>query len=138
MNERRRGARARSHRAFSLIEVMVSGALFLLALTGVVSAVSSASSLRSDSRLHGIAADLAQERMELLLAAARGAPVLSPTATHVETRDHSGALSAAGPFTVRWTIATLPSVPSASRVRVQVDYRAGNRDRTVSLETNRD
>ena len=125
-------------RGFSLLEVMVSGALFLVAVTGVVSTVSTSASLRSDMRLHAAAAEIAQERMERLLTAARGAPELSPTAIHEERRGNSGALDAAGAFIVSWTVSTLVAVPAVSHVVVDVRWRTGGRSKNLTLETNRD
>ena len=106
-------------RGFSLLEVMVSGALFLVAVTGVVSTVSTSTSLRSDT-------------------AARGAPELSPTAIHEERRGVSGALDPAGAFIVSWTVSTLVAVPAVSHVVVDVRWRTGGRSKNLTLETNRD
>jgi len=128
----------RSLSGFSLIEVLVAAAIFLIGVTGVVSAVATSSSQRGEARLRAAAADVAQERMELLLSSARGAPELAPDTTHAERRALSGALDATGPLRVSWTVQTLPRVPAASRVRVLVEFTVGGVNREVALETNRD
>jgi Tfp pilus assembly protein PilV len=131
--------RLRTHLGFSLIEVMISASLFLVAITGIISAVSTAGLVRTNARMHGEATELAEEQMELLLAEAQGAPALASGVTHEERKQKDGTLDAAGPFLVRWTVAPLLSVPSVSRVAINVSWQTSTgQNRSLTMETNRD
>lgn len=125
-------------RGFSLLEVFISGALFLLAVAGIAGAVSTSAGVNADARLHAVAAELAEERLERLLAAAGDAPELRRDIVHEERLAADGSIDAAGPFAVRWTATPVAGVPSVSRIVVDVAWRAGARDRTLRLETCRD
>lgn len=125
-------------RGFSLIEVFISGVLFLLAVAGIAGAVSTAAGVNADARLHAVAAELAEERLERLLAAAGDATELRRDVVHEERVAADGTIDAAGPFTLRWTAAPLVGVPSVSRLVLEVLWLSGTRDRSLRLETCRD
>lgn len=125
-------------RGFSLIEVFISGVLFLLAVAGIVGAVSTSAGVRADARLHAVAAELAEERLELLLASPGDAAELRRDTVHEERLADDGRIDSAGPFTIRWTATPVTGVPSVSRIVVDVAWRAGDRDRSLRLETCRD
>ncbi len=129
---------AQTRRGFSLIEVIISGVLFLVALTGIIGAMSSSGAVRINARQHSEATEIAEEQMELLLAAARGAPELSPDIAHEERRRPDGTVAADGIYQLRWTVAPLAAVPTISRVVVEVVWQGPSGERRLSLETNRD
>lgn len=128
----------RRPRAFSLLEVFISGSLFLLAIAGFAGAVSASSDVRRDARLYMTAAELAEERLERLLAAASDAPELRRGVTHQERVDEDGGVSPTGPFLVQWTSSPVSGVPSVSRIVLNVDWPSGMRMRTLRLETCRE
>jgi Tfp pilus assembly protein PilV len=125
-------------RGFSLLEVMISGSLFLLAIAGFVGAVSATSDVRRDARLFTVAAELAEEQLERLLAAASDAPELRRGQTHEQRVNDAGVASQTGGFVIRWTVSPVTDVPSVSRIALQVEWHSGTRPRTLSLETCRE
>jgi hypothetical protein len=128
----------RHPRAFSLLEVFISGSLFLVAIAGFAGAVSASSDVRRDARLHMAAAELAEERLEELLAAASDAPELRRGATHQARVTEDGVASPTGPFLMEWTSSPVVGVASVSRIVVSVKWLSGMRTRSLRLETCRE
>ena len=122
-------------RGFSLLEVMVAGALFVVAVSGMTVTLTAASSTGVLALHQNAARDIARQRIEELLAVASTADALS-IGTHSERRNLSGAVDAAGLFTVTWNVTAHPQLP-VQKIDLGVDWTEPNGTRHVGFETMR-
>lgn len=127
-------------RAFSLLEVMVSGAMLIAGPTGIVSAMSTAAGLQAHQRKvsHGI--HIAESVLEELL--------IRPVAdaeldfgTHPSTPlqyddDGDRLITGTGAYQVQWTVSPPPPAVDAMRtVTTRVTWTEGTTPKSFSLST---
>lgn len=103
-------APARS-RAFTLVEVMAAGAVFLLVVGGVLTSYGMASRQFRVFQEQTQALNVANGVIEDLVLATSASSQLDPTLAHSKTYDAEGNAVAGGAYLATWTIA--PDVPIA-------------------------
>lgn len=122
-------------RGFSLLEVMVAGALFIVAISGMTVTLTAASSTGTLALHRDAARDIARQRIEELLAVAPTSTVLSVGA-HSETRNLAGAVDSGGLFTVSWNVVPHPDLP-VLKIDLGVDWTEPSGNHHVGFETMR-
>jgi type II secretory pathway pseudopilin PulG len=120
---------SRSRRAFSLIEVLVAGAMFAVGTAGILSAWLTLQGLIDTQRRSADAVVVAEDVLDALRLQPRGGPLLQP-GNHQRffTRDRVEA-EAATPdgFVVAWTVGVVD--PEVTYNRIDLDVRWFGMDR---------
>lgn len=131
---------ARRRRGFSLIEVLISSTIFIVALTGVVSAIGTSRQIKEDQRMLTQALNLAEAQVEQLLVLSSESPLLNQVSEVAGTGySVDGVVVPSGAvFTTAWTVRRNVPAPGLLRMNVVVRWTDGNgRARSFSLTTDR-
>jgi Tfp pilus assembly protein PilV len=129
-----------SARGFSLLEVIVSSTLLIAGLTGIVSALSTTTTLSTHQRNVTQALQIAESTLESLLIRSVADPDLTG-GTHPATPlqfDDEGApvLTGNGTYAVDWSVTAGPAAaPSMRRVSVRIRWTEFVGERSFSLTT---
>ena len=119
-------------RGFSLIEVLLAGTIFIVAVTAMTSTFSSASVTGTLALHRDQARDMARQRLEELVAMPTGSPLLLESK---ERRNTAGALDPNGLFRISWT-GTRHETLAILRIALGVEWTEGGVQK-VTLETMR-
>jgi Tfp pilus assembly protein PilV len=126
-------------RAFTLLEVLIAGAITLIAVTAAVGTLSMAFRFVAERKLRTTAEMVAQSHMELLLATAASRPLQSSDCAPVRyTRAVVGEEDLSGVFTATCAIAAdTPSTPTrrVDRLTVQIEASVDGRRIQTSFVT---
>lgn len=127
-------------RGFSLIEVMVSSTMLIAGLTGIISAISTTTSLHQHQRriTQGIA--IGESVVEELLIRPISDTDLT-SGNHPATplqfdADGDRVVSGSGAYTVDWDVSSAPpAVPLMRTIKVNVRWTENGNSKTFSLST---
>lgn len=117
---RKRGPR----RGFTLIEVTMAGAILAIGATGVLAAYSTTMGLVEHQRRLASAVNVTSSKLEDILIADTGSPLLTPGTNGPEILDSLGrppALGSAESYEVRWTVTE--DRPAAGYLEIVVETR---------------
>lgn len=121
-------------RGFSLIEVLLAGTIFIVAITAMTSTFSAASVTGSAGLHRDQARDIARQRIEELIALPTGSALL--IGAHEEKRNGIGAIDADGLYTIKWTGTPHEDLPVV-RLALAVEWAEPQGGQRVTLETMR-
>lgn len=127
-SQKRLRLRQKGPRAFTLLEVMISGSIFLIGFAGTMLGVSAAMDLYGQHRRSTIAIQLAEANLEELLFKLQGTPVLSPgdhtgyTYTKEGLRTNTEAF-----FQSAWTITPEQPISGMRAIEVKVTWPGASR-----------
>jgi prepilin-type N-terminal cleavage/methylation domain-containing protein len=138
MSARRRRPRGASAAGFTLIEVMISSAILLIGISGVVLGLRSAQDTAAHQRLVTQAIHSAESVMEDLLLRNTGHNELE-TGTHGPRWFDSKGIetSSTSTFEVRWNVQGAVPFEGMKRVTVTARWQEGDRERSFSITTDR-
>jgi len=125
-------------RAFSLIEVMVSGALLIVGLAASFSAYASITSQLAHARFRSTAGTLAEQGLEELILRFPADPALTlgPHTTDPRFYDAQGRRSAAAStYQLTWKIVPYPKVSTIREVSVLVEWQERNTPQKLEVTT---
>ncbi len=131
--------RRRTRSGFSLLEVMIAASLFLLALAGTLTAMSTARQLKEDQRVLTVGINLAEAQMEQLLVLPNGSALLTAGAEIAGPQfEAGGTVTSTGFFRTAWIVSSDTPLSGLRRLTVFVRWTDGSgRDREFSLVTDR-
>lgn len=122
-------------RGFSLIEVMISGVLFLVTLTGVLVAFHTTTALSSHFEDNTAGVHIAEGVMEELILKTRGDAELADGITVTKTYDTLGVPLVGGRFTARWTVVANTPIAGMKQINLDVTWLEETVTHKVSLMT---
>lgn len=127
-------------RGFSLLEVMVASALFLVSLSGVISGIGSLSRVEEHQRRMTVATTCGEAAMEEILLRYVGHPDLdignrftrffNARGELVDAQDPAGMTAVA-------TIGRLPAIPSLKEVKMTVTWTESSGEKSIEYFTYR-
>lgn len=132
-------SRGRPAHGFSTLEALIAGTLLLLAVTGVVSALSTTSNLYAHQRHLTQAISIGELAMEELLLRYRGSPDLASGMSHEAyfAADGSSADASDARYTVIWDVSPTRVAGVVRRVDCRVQWWEGSRERHIDFFTYR-
>jgi Prokaryotic N-terminal methylation motif len=127
----------RRARGFSMLEVLISGAVLLIAITGYVQLFRQVEMTYQHQRLMTQALHVAEARVEELLILYADDPWLAPGITHAGPGfDRTGKPVSASPtFTTSWIVTGGVPLPGTRKVEVTVTWQERGETRTFTLST---
>jgi hypothetical protein len=127
--------RARRGRAFSLIEVMVSGVLFLVGVAAVFSSYATAVRILAHNHHMTRAISLAEATLEELVYTFSSSGMLTIGSHAAQRRyDEAGRLDPAGLYEVGWDVRAF-KVDEVREVEVHVRWTEERQPRSIQLKT---
>lgn len=133
--------RRRTKRGFTLLEVMVSAAFFLVGIAGITSTISTVFSLSTRNARLTTAFRVAEWQMESLLLRPNSDAEMVVGATygpvHYDSDGNASASAVTNGYRATWAVATGPTA-SLRRVTVTVAWGDGSSLRRWSMSTLRD
>lgn len=127
-------------RGFSLLEVMVAGALFLTSLSGVITAIGALNDVEAHQRRMSIATTLGEQTMEELLLRWGGHPDIDVGTTTSRFFDSKGTLAATAQplgYEARWSVTRVDKIQNLKEVRLRVIWTENSGTKDISYFTYR-
>ena len=128
------GRRRRRSRGFGILEVLISAAMLIAGITGIIQAQASITASMARERRLMTATHVAEQTIERLL-------VLFPADGELAHGPHTGTFfddeglpAATGRFRSRWTVTVGDPVPGTRRIVVEVEWADGA-TRVVTFST---
>ncbi|HEY4223419.1 MAG TPA: prepilin-type N-terminal cleavage/methylation domain-containing protein [Myxococcota bacterium] len=124
-------------RGFSLIEVMMASVLFLVALSGVITAFHTSQGMFGHYEKETTATHVAESLMEDLMLRQRGDAQLVP-GTYSGTYDDFASVSATGRYTATWVVVADVPIQGLKTVTLSVTWTEDTVHRRVLLKSVRE
>ncbi len=125
---------------FSLLEVMIAASIFLVALAGTLTAMSSSRQIKEDQRVLTVGINLAEAQMEQLLVLPNGSSLLNGGAEVAgpQYAADGSTVAAGGFFQTAWVVVNDTPLAGLRRLTVFVRWiDGGGRAREFTLVTDR-
>lgn len=122
-------------RGFGMLEVLISGAMLIAGLAGIVQAQASINTSIARERRLTIATHVAEQTIERLLVLFPGDSTLAQGGHVGPTFNDEGTPDPAGRFRARWNVSVGDPIAGARRVVVEVEWTDGSQTRVFTLTT---
>ncbi len=132
--------RARHSQAFSLLEVLVAGALFLTTLSGVLTAIGTMSGVEEHQRRMTVATALGEQSMEELLLRWSGHPDIDVGNTRSRFYTSKAVPSTSSTpdgYEVSWTISRVDKIQNLKNIVLQVIWTESTGEKDITYFTYR-